>query len=99
MESKCYSCNDLSLLQQRLLELLLGGSLSKGSQRVVCNPGIFVGVENYIPPMFIHALYSISSEAAGGPSSEVKLNQGVFLEIPLPAGFFWEQKQTHLTYY
>jgi hypothetical protein len=49
--------------------------------------------------MFIHGLYSISLEAAGGPSSEVKLNQGVFLKIPLPAGFSREQKQTHLTYY
>lgn len=74
------------------------GRLPKGSQGV-CSPAIYVDVKNYIPSMFIHVLYSISSEAAGGPSSEVKLNPGVFLKIPLPAGFFWEQKQTHLTYY
>lgn len=42
--------------------------------------------------MFIHALHSISSEAVGGPSSEVKLNPGVFLKIPPPAGDFLETK-------
>ena len=50
--------------------------------------------------MFIHALYSISSEAVGGPSSEVKFNLGVFFKkILLPVGDFYKQKHTHLTYY
>lgn len=42
--------------------------------------------------MFIHALHSISSEAVGGPRSEVKLNTGVFLKIPLPVGDLLETK-------
>lgn len=41
------------------------------------NP-VHVGVEEKLPPMFIHALYSLGSEAVRGPSSEVKLNPGVF---------------------
>lgn len=36
-----------------------------------------VGAEKLLLPMFIHALYSISSEAVGSPSSEVKLHPGV----------------------
>lgn len=89
------------VLTTQALEVFAGaptGRLPRGSQGV-CSPAVYWGVKNHIPSMFIHVLYSINSEAAGGPSSEVKLNPGVFLKIPLLAGFFWEQKQTHLTYY
>ena len=41
------------------------------------------GAEEKLSPIFIHALYSISSEAVGGPSSEVKFNPGVFFKKSL----------------
>lgn len=46
--------------------------------------------------MFIHAPHSISSEAVGGSRSEVKLNPGVFLKIPLPVGDLLETKANPL---
>lgn len=77
VKSEHCCCSDQSIPAIGLLTGAPAGRLPKGSQRF-WSPDTYVGVKNLAPSMFIHALYSISSEAAGGPSSEVKLNRGVF---------------------